>query len=51
MDVLDNLFQADGDEEADADGGDVDPEVSPRVRGVLGRVYVEHGTNFRGWSQ
>jgi hypothetical protein len=40
MDCLDRLLEADGDEKADDDGGDVDEEVSPGVGGVSGRVDV-----------
>jgi hypothetical protein len=40
---LDGLFEADGDEQADDDGGDVDEEVAPGVGGLVGRVDVEHG--------
>jgi hypothetical protein len=40
---FDGLLEGDGDEEADADGGDVDEEVSPGVGGGVGRVDVEHG--------
>jgi hypothetical protein len=40
---LDGLLEADGDEEADDDGGDVDEEVAPGVGGVVGWVDVEHG--------
>jgi hypothetical protein len=43
MDELDSLLEADGDEEADADGGDVDEEVFPGVGGLVGRVDIEHG--------
>jgi len=41
--VLDGLFEADGDEEAYDNGGNVDEEVLPCVGGVVGWVYVEHG--------
>jgi hypothetical protein len=43
MEVFDGLFEADGDEEADDDGGDVDEEVAPGGGGVVGGVDVEHG--------
>jgi hypothetical protein len=43
---LDRLLQADGDEQADDDGGDVDEEVFPGVGGLVGRVDVEHGWPF-----
>ncbi len=42
MDGFDRLLEADGDEEADADGGDVDEEVAPGMGGLMGRVNVEH---------
>jgi hypothetical protein len=42
VDELDGLLEADGDEQADDDGGDVDEEVFPGVGGFVGRVYVEH---------
>ena len=37
VEELDGLFEADGDAEADDDGGDVDEEVAPGVGGVVGR--------------
>ena len=40
---FDGLFKADGDEQAHADGGDVDEEIAPGVDGVMERVDVEHG--------
>ena len=43
VEVLDGLFEADGDEEADDDGGDVDEEVSPGAGGVMCGMDVEHG--------
>jgi hypothetical protein len=46
MEVLDGLFEADGDEEAEDDGGDVDEEVAPGAGGVVWRVDVEHGCGF-----
>ena len=36
MDGFDGLLEADGDEQAEDDGGDVDEEVSPGVGGVFG---------------
>jgi hypothetical protein len=45
VEVLDGLFEAYGDEEAEDDGGDVDEEVAPGAGGVVGGVDVEHG----GW--
>jgi len=41
MDGFDGLLEADGDEQADDDGGDVDEEVAPGVGGVVGWVDVE----------
>jgi hypothetical protein len=43
VDVFDELLEADGDDEANDDGGDMDEEVFPGVGGVSGRVDVEHG--------
>jgi hypothetical protein len=37
MDRLNGLLEADGDEQTDDDGGDVDEEVAPGVGGVGGR--------------
>ena len=37
MDRLDRLFEPDGDEEAEDDGGDVDEELAPAAGGVMGR--------------
>ena len=48
MEGFDGLFEADGDEETDDDGGDVDEEVSPGAGGVVGWVDVEHGGAFLG---
>ena len=45
---LNRLLEADGDEQAHADGGDVDEEVFPGVGGFVGRVDVEHGRAFQG---
>ena len=36
------LLKADRDEQADADGGDVDEEVGPGVSGLVWRVDVDH---------
>ena len=44
VDGFDGLLQADGDEQADGDGGDVNDEVAPSMGGVFGRVDVEHGS-------
>jgi hypothetical protein len=48
MEVLDGLLEADGDDEAEDDGGDMDEEVSPGIGGVVGGVDVEHGGGFLG---
>jgi hypothetical protein len=40
--VFDSLFEADGDEQTDDDGGDVEEEVAPGVGAVVGRMDVEH---------
>lgn len=48
MEELDGLFEADSDEEANNDGGDVDEEIAPGVGGVMGRVNVEHGVVILG---
>jgi len=40
VESFDGLLQGDGDEEADADGGDVDEEVAPGVDGFVGWVDV-----------
>ena len=48
VEVLDGLLEADGDEEADDDGGDVDEEVAPGAGGVVGGVDVEHRNGFLG---
>ena len=42
VEVLDGLFQANGDEEAYDDGGDMEEEVSPGGGGVVGWVDVKH---------
>jgi hypothetical protein len=42
MDGLDGLLKADGDEQAEDDGGDMDKEVSPGAGSVVGGVDVEH---------
>jgi hypothetical protein len=47
MEILDGLLEADGDEEADDDGGDVDEEVAPGVGGGVGWVDVEQGGGLR----
>jgi hypothetical protein len=40
--VLDRLFEADRDQQADDNGGQVDEEILPRVRRLVWRVYVKH---------
>ncbi len=46
MKVFYGLFEGDGDQEADDDGGDVDEEISPGVGGVVRWVDIEHGSGF-----
>jgi hypothetical protein len=43
MEVLDGLLEADGNEQAYRDGGDVDDEVFPGVFGLVWDVDIEHG--------
>src|SRR5258708_17070369 len=43
MEVLDGLLEADGDEEAEDDGGDVDEEVTPGGGGVVRRGDAGRG--------
>ncbi len=42
MEVLDCLFKAHRDQQAENDGSDVDEEVAPGAGGVVGWVDVEH---------
>jgi hypothetical protein len=42
VEVLDGLFEADGDEDAEDDDAEVDEEVALRHRGVLRWVDVDH---------
>jgi hypothetical protein len=42
MDELDGLFEADGEEQAKADGAHVDEKVFPGVDGFVRRVDVDH---------
>jgi hypothetical protein len=42
VDGFDGLFEADGDEQANDDGGDVDEEVAPGAGGVVRWVDFEH---------
>jgi hypothetical protein len=43
MEVLDGLLKADGDEDAEDDGGQMDEEVAACGGGVVRRVDVDHG--------
>jgi hypothetical protein len=43
VEVFDGLLEANGDQQADDDGGDVNEEVALGVGGVVWRVDVEHG--------
>jgi hypothetical protein len=43
---FDALLQADGDEQPDDDGGDVDEEVASDVDGCVGWVDVEHFVSY-----
>jgi hypothetical protein len=42
MEALDGLLEADGNEQAYRDGGDVDDEVFPVVFGLVWDVDIEH---------
>jgi hypothetical protein len=42
MDGFNNLLEADGDDDAKGDGGDVDEELSPGESGVRSRMNVDH---------
>jgi hypothetical protein len=42
MEVFYGLFESNGDEQADDDGGDVDEEVAPCAGGVVRGVNVDH---------
>jgi hypothetical protein len=46
MKILDSLLEADGDEEAYGDRGDVDDEVCPCVFGLVRDVDIEHVRTF-----
>jgi hypothetical protein len=48
VEVLDELLEADGDEQAYDNGCDVDEEVAPCAGSVVGGVYVEHASGFLG---
>ena len=47
VDGFDGLLEADGDEQAHADGGDVDEEIFPAMRGFVRRMYIEHKSSPR----
>jgi hypothetical protein len=49
VEPLDGLFEADRDQQADDEGGDVDEEVAPGVGRVGRRVDVEQGSLL--WKQ
>jgi hypothetical protein len=42
VDGFDSLLEADGDEEAYRDGGDVNDEICPGVFGLVWDVDIEH---------
>ena len=48
VEVLDGLFEADGDEQAENDSCDVDEEIAPSGGGVVGGVNVEHRGGLLG---
>jgi hypothetical protein len=50
VEIFDGLLEADGDQQAEDDGGDVDEEVAPGGGSVVGGVDVEHGGGFLGDS-
>ena len=53
MDVvqpLNGLLEADGDEQADDDGGDVDEEIAPGGDGVVRWMDV-HASSKAGWLE
>src|SRR6202011_5175231 len=39
---LDSLFKADGDDQANEDGGNVNQEILPRMDGLVGSVRIKH---------
>ena len=41
---FDGLFEADGNQQAYTNDGDMDEEVGPRVRCLMRRMDVEHGS-------
>jgi hypothetical protein len=51
VEVLDGLFEADCNEQADDDSSEVDEEVFPGVDGFTGSVDVKHGwcVFLTGW--
>ena len=42
VNVLDDLFKANGDDEPNDDRRDMDEETSPGMRALVGRMDVEH---------
>jgi hypothetical protein len=48
MEEFDSLLQANGDEQAEDDGGDMDKEVAPCAGRVVGWMDVEHGCGLLG---
>lgn len=42
VEELDSLFQTDGDDQADDDGGNVNQKILPRMDSLVGSVHVEH---------
>ena len=46
MQHFNGLLEAYGDDEADDDGGNVDEEVAPDVRGAFGGMDYEHLDGF-----
>jgi hypothetical protein len=46
---LDYLLEANGEEQTEGDGGDVDEEVAPRAGGVVGGVNVVHQGRSEGF--
>jgi len=50
VNCLDGLFAADGDEEPDGDGSDVDEEIASGGGGVVRRMDVEHECWRLLWS-
>jgi hypothetical protein len=46
VDVLHRLFEANGNEQTDDDGRDMNKEVRPGVCGMAGWMHIEHGIQF-----